>query len=251
MYSWSPWVSQVRTLEALRRLDLDNGLIRPLTVAPNPLGGAWNRDGTIVFAPNYTGPIFRTAATGGDAQPLTRMEAGQSSHGFPLFLPDGRRFLYFVTGTGQIPGVYVGDLEAPLKQRLRLPASDVRYAAPGYLLFVDDRTLFAQAFDASRLELSGEPVAIVPGLDTNVAYGSSAFTVSQTGVLAYHEPGSVPPVHTVWLNRFGKQRTSCGACKCCCRPFGERGARDCRCGGGFRQHPADGRHSCGADAPVQ
>src|SRR6185295_6847847 len=94
---WSPDSRSVAFFAngRLLRLDLDNGLIRPLTIAPNPLGGAWNRDGTIVFAPNYTGPIFRTTATGGDAQPVTRMEAGQSSHGFPHFLPDGRRFLYF------------------------------------------------------------------------------------------------------------------------------------------------------------
>jgi serine/threonine protein kinase len=45
----------------LLRLDLDNGLIRPLTIAPNPLGGAWNRDGTILFAPNYTGPRSRSS----------------------------------------------------------------------------------------------------------------------------------------------------------------------------------------------
>jgi serine/threonine protein kinase len=39
----------------LSRIDIEGGLVRVLANAPNPVGGTWNRDGTILFTPNFTG----------------------------------------------------------------------------------------------------------------------------------------------------------------------------------------------------
>src|SRR5262245_14659608 len=80
----------------LLRLDLDGGLVRTIASAPNPVGGAWGVNGTILFTPNFAGPIFRVSATGGEASALARTDAKQASHRFPQFLPDGRHFLFYV-----------------------------------------------------------------------------------------------------------------------------------------------------------
>jgi serine/threonine protein kinase len=89
-------------------LDIDSGLARTLADAPNPEGGAWNRDGTIIFAPNQTGPIFKVSISGGKPEPLTRIAGQQAGHTFPVFLPDGHRFLFYATGSS--PGIYAGQI---------------------------------------------------------------------------------------------------------------------------------------------
>ena len=52
----------------LKRMDLADGSVRTLAIAPAPLGGAWGRDGTILFSTNPGNPIFRIAAGGGDTR---------------------------------------------------------------------------------------------------------------------------------------------------------------------------------------
>ena len=203
---WSPDSRSVAFFAngRLLRLDLDNGLIRPLTIAPNPLGGAWNRDGTIVFAPNYTGPIFRTTATGGDAQPVTRLEAGQSSHGFPHFLPDGRRFLYFVTGATQIPGVYVGDLSGAPAARIADADAPASFAS-NRLLFVRQGALYAQEFDPAALTLRGSPVAVADQIPIDAISNLAAFSASSSGTVAYRSGAAGGQRQFLWFDRSGHE----------------------------------------------
>ena len=123
-------------------------------------GGAWNRDGTILFAPNQGGPIFRISSTGGEPAAVTRLELPQqASHRFPQFLPDGRHFLYYVTGSPEARGVYVGQLDGSETRRLLDADSAAVYASSGQLLFVRQGTLFAQGFDPIRLALTGQSVS--------------------------------------------------------------------------------------------
>jgi Tol biopolymer transport system component len=76
----------------LKRIDTGSGSVQTLAKAPLARGGAWNRDGTILFSPQGVGPIFRISAAGGEPAAVTRLESTQlSSHRFPQFLPDGRR----------------------------------------------------------------------------------------------------------------------------------------------------------------
>ena len=80
----------------LKRVDVDRGAVQIVGDAPSGRGGAWNRDGTIIFTPSSTqSVIFRiSAASGGTASPLTRMDTTkETNHRFPQFLPDGHHFL--------------------------------------------------------------------------------------------------------------------------------------------------------------
>ena len=99
-------------------------------------GGAWQADGTILFAPNATGPLFRVPATGGQPVAATELENGQSDHRAPFILPDGRHFLYYARGTPQVRGVYVARLDGSESRRLLDADAAAVYAASGHLLFV-------------------------------------------------------------------------------------------------------------------
>src|SRR5204863_7811453 len=48
----------------LKRIDADGGRLQTLAAAPVPQGGTWNRDGVILFSPDYD-VIYKIPATGG------------------------------------------------------------------------------------------------------------------------------------------------------------------------------------------
>jgi Tol biopolymer transport system component len=197
----------------LKLIDIDGGLVRELARAPNPIGGAWNRDGTILFTPNYSGPIFRISAAGGDPAAATRIEGQQSSHRFPLFLPDGRHFLYYVGGGAETRGVYVGQLDDAASRRVLDADAAAVYAPPGYLLFVRQGKLIAQKFDPAKLVLSGNPFPVADQLLAAVGpVNSVGLSASEVGSIVYRggQEGGLKR-QFVWFDRSGKETGKVGA----------------------------------------
>ena len=193
----------------------------PVTLAdaiPNP-GATWNRGGTVLFASFGPGnPIRRVSASGGGLSPVTTLNAdnGETRHWFPFFLPDGRHFLYFAVGNktagpNSPNGIYVAALDSN-ERKLLVPGGSTAKYALGYLLFLREQTLMAQPFDVERLELTGEALPIAERVITGGLTGmAGAFSVSETGVLAYQiGPADVggqagAPTRLVWFDRSGKQ----------------------------------------------
>jgi Tol biopolymer transport system component len=81
------------------------------------------------------------------------------------------------------------------------------YAPQGYLLYVKDRTLVAQRFDANALKTLGEAVPLAEQIGTDLV-GLARFSVSRDGVLAYRtgESGS----RLLWVDRTGKEIETLG-----------------------------------------
>ena len=76
----------------LKKISVNGGPAQPLCDAPNPRGGAWSRDGVIVFSPsNGNGGLSRVPAAGGVPVPVTKVDGG-GTHRLPMFLPDGSVF---------------------------------------------------------------------------------------------------------------------------------------------------------------
>src|SRR5262245_1007827 len=80
--------------------------------------------------------------------------------------PASHPFLMEQEVEGQGAELYAGSLDGTAALAVMSVGSVVngdfpaRYAQPGYLVFVREGVLMAQAFDAKRLKLSGEPVPI-------------------------------------------------------------------------------------------
>jgi serine/threonine protein kinase/Tol biopolymer transport system component len=190
----------------LQRLDLDGGLVRALATAPNPVGGAWSPNGTILFTPNYTGPLFRISDAGGDAVAQTRTDARQATHRFPQFLPDGRHFLYYVPTGAESRGIYVSDLERGTSRRLLDADAPGVYTSSRQLLFVREGKLIAQPFDLEKFELSGNPFSVA---DQVVAIGDSAsagVSAAAAGPIVYRVGRAGSQRQFVWFDRSGKER---------------------------------------------
>jgi eukaryotic-like serine/threonine-protein kinase len=204
---WSPDSRSVGFFadEKLKRIDIGGGSAQELATVGLGFGGAWNNDGVILFS-SPGSPIFRIPATGGEpAVAVTRLETPQQQHHyFPAFLPDGRHFLYYVLGSPEARGVYVGQLDGSQTRRLLDADAPAVHASSGHLLFVRQAMLFAQQLDPIRLELTGNQVPVAERVTVGFGPPFAALSASAAGPLVYRS-GSARFLHLVWFDRSGKE----------------------------------------------
>jgi serine/threonine protein kinase/Tol biopolymer transport system component len=178
----------------LVRINLASGLVQSLAAAPLARGGTWSGD-TILYVPNPNGPVYRIPATGGTPVSL-QLDDQAGNHYWPVFLPDGRHFLYFVTGSG----VWVGDLDgSPPRRLLDENHSSAVWSPSGHLLFVRQGTLMAQAFDEGSLALRGNPFPLAEQVPSPA--GHAAVSVAGAGPVVFRSGEA--PRSLVRLDRQG------------------------------------------------
>jgi Tol biopolymer transport system component len=195
----------------LMRTDLAGGSPRPLANALWGPGGAWSPDGTILFTPTNTSPLYRVPATGGPPVEVTHLSTpAEASHRFPDFLPDGRHFLFFVAGTPEVQGVYLGSLDSKETRRLLESDSAAVFAPPHYMLFSRQENLLAQRLDLKTLETTGDSFSVAERVSGDQGrLGEIAVSTSRAGLIAYRAPRSVPRQFT-WRDRAGRQTGTFG-----------------------------------------
>jgi len=194
----------------LKKVDAAGG--PPLTVCDAKRGrsGSWNRDGVILFSPDSTVVVHRVSAGGGAATPVTRLDEskGETTHRWATFLPDGRHFLYMAgthaAGTGsEMNVIYLASLESKDRRLLLHARSNIAFAS-GYLIYVLEKTLLAQPFDAKRLRLTGDPVPLGDSVLYDPSYFRAAFSASDNGVLVYAGGTGGSKARLAWYDRSGK-----------------------------------------------
>ena len=188
----------------LKRVALSGGEPVTLCEVGYSRGGTWSVAGTILVGTNYGAGVLRVSENGGQPVPVTRMDAalGENSHRFPVFLPDGHQFLYFARSKlDENRAVYLASLDES-KPRKRLLVTDSYVAVAkdptsdrDYLLYPKNEKLWAQHFDTTRGDLSGDPV--------EVSGDVGLFTVSSTGTLVSRQT-SAEQTRLTWFDRGGK-----------------------------------------------
>ncbi len=197
---WSPDSRRIGffTSDKLITIASAGGRADVLSDAPDARGGAWNASNDIVFAPDSNGPLYRIAASGGAPVPVTSLDADkkESSHRYPVFLPDGDHFLFAAlpARAGKFD-IYVGSISQPSRTFVGSLESAPVYADPGWLLYARRGVLVAQPFDADVMTLTGDPVPLddepVSIMDPALSWtGSTAASVSRTGSLVYFSSAS-------------------------------------------------------------
>jgi Tol biopolymer transport system component/predicted Ser/Thr protein kinase len=146
-------------------------------------GGTWGPDNTILFG-HGNEAIARVGAGGGSISPISNVDPPVGTQlRLPYFLPDGSHFLYFIA-SAEGSGVYAGSLDGKTRRLLVRINNSAVYAPPGYLLFAEGGTLLAQAFNANRLEVSGQPFLVAEHVGRSSGF-DSAVSASRAGVVAY------------------------------------------------------------------
>jgi serine/threonine protein kinase len=111
--------------DKLKKIDISGGPPIPVCDSAGGTAGAWSSDGVIVFAQTTpSGPGSSTASVlqrvptaGGVPTQATTLQPGDSNHTRPVFLPDGRHFVYSVTSARSMP-IYLASLDSATRTKL-------------------------------------------------------------------------------------------------------------------------------------
>jgi dipeptidyl aminopeptidase/acylaminoacyl peptidase len=173
-----------------------------LAETPRPRGGTWNADGTILYAPTSSGPLFRIRASGSEPTAVTQFDtATQTGHRMPKFLPDGIHFLFYATGNGG--GIWLGSLDGKVSKLLTVADSAGAYLKPNWVVYVQQGILLARRLDVVRWELAGDSVTIADPVDYEPRSSFlGGFSVSADGRIAYRA-GQTERRQLTWFDRTG------------------------------------------------
>jgi eukaryotic-like serine/threonine-protein kinase len=195
----------------LKRVDLAGGEPQTLcTTLADVTFADWNRDDIILLGGKRRG-LMRLPAQGGAPELVTALDPqkGELDHFAPVFLPDGKRFVYVARqAQGQLQAKW-GSLDGKESGELPIQTALLQYAPPGYLLFPREGAVFAQKLDVSTMKLSGAPWMVGgPVLQGNNPINQ--FSVSGNGVLAWRTAVARTASELVWLDASGRRAGTVG-----------------------------------------
>jgi Tol biopolymer transport system component len=199
---WSPDSRALGFFAAGRLMTVawPDGAPVPAADAVEPRGGSWSVSGDIVFAPDVVlAGLSRVDATRNEIAPATQLDLahGDTSHSWPVILPDGAHYLYFTRSADDSrAGVYVGRLHgAPAVVNTRLLASTsdvvaapVTGAADVALFSVVDGMLEVRRLDTARLALRPDVRTLALPTGASNLYNPVMLSAS-ADVLAYASAG--------------------------------------------------------------
>jgi Tol biopolymer transport system component len=202
---WSPegrWIGFFADGK-LRKVEASGGPAQVLADAFQGRGGSWNRDGLILFAPDIRGPLMTISENGGVPTAITELDSDDLTHRNPHFLPDGKRFLFIERGSSEAYGrLMAGSTDGTPPREVLDPASNVHFSA-GHLLFVRERNLLAQRFDADALTLRGPIVPVAGSIDYWNGKDVGNFSATEAGLLVFRSE-SQTNTNPAWINRDGQ-----------------------------------------------
>ena len=214
---WSPdsrWVAFFDRGE-LRRIEVDGGLPEKICGAGWGRGGSWSETGRIVFNPMGGGPISVVEANEGDPRQVTELDVtlGEDAHYWPVWLPDGEHFLYFIrSGRREHQGIYLGRVREdgidPERRRIVASSSSgvfvpARDGEPAMLLWVQEETLLARAFDPESFTLSGPTSQVAEGVRVLASQRASMASASSEGTLTFAS-STFGRNRVAWFDRQGR-----------------------------------------------
>ena len=189
----------------LKRLDLSGSAAAKVCDVPEGTGlyGTWGRD-DILFAAPEGHEIFRVPAAGGSpARELVPDRAAREILvGWPLFLPDGLRFLYLARlpdREGRVKLAEPGKPAVPILSAI----SNVQWVDPDYLVFAREGTLMAQRFDLVERRLVGDVLSLAASVQYSRSTARTNFSTSRTGALVYQANSDL--TQFVWYDRSGRE----------------------------------------------
>ena len=195
------------------KLDLAGGHITKICESAERLDfrGAWGADNQLILTQPFGG-LMRVNANGGVPVPLLPLDKtrGELSQIFPMFLPDGRHFIYFSRTADQSKGgVFAASIDSLKPQPLLAGAIGAVATPPRSLAFVRQSTLFVQPFNARNFRMEGEPAAVVQNVGTYSYAPVCQCSFSNNGILAFRSQVSGDN-QLQWRNADGKRLGAVG-----------------------------------------
>src|SRR5215469_6828022 len=204
---WSPDSRKIAFFahRKLYSIDVSGGTATDLGDAGDAVfagGGTWSREGVILYA--LSGKIYRLPALGGPASLVVRGDDKYTLLWGPVFMPDGRHFLYQAFIPGSPSDSYFASVDGKVNHLL-LQGSGMAIYSSGFLLYVRSGRVVAQPFDPRNGQLTGSPASISKEVQ------ECLFDASQTGILVYAPATGVQAgTQLAWFDRSGKRLSPIG-----------------------------------------
>jgi serine/threonine protein kinase/Tol biopolymer transport system component len=211
---WSPDSGSIGFFadDKLKRIDIEGNMVQALAdtlIVPGsrPHGGAWSRDGIILYAPGRSSALYQIPSSGGIPKQVTELGKNEQGHQWPVFLEDGKHFLFFVRSQQQpeLSGIYAGSLASKGYQLVVRTTAGPAFATGERILYVLNDVLVTQAFDERKLVVSGVPVPLPDHVAIDHVSSSALFSVSPTGEMVYYPTSLGSSMALVWYERDGKR----------------------------------------------
>ena len=201
---WSADSKQIGFFAGGKMLSVDaaGGPPQAIVDAPAPRGASWAPDGTIVFSGRPTGPLMKVSANGGTPVPATTLAAGERTHRWPWFLPDGKHFLYVAITEAGAGGIYRGSLDDVVARKFVVSSRSSIAATADALIYGRGTSAVAQKFNSRTGEVSGSPVPILDGVATTERL-SMNLAVSRNGTLVGQRGAGFVASRLIWIDRNG------------------------------------------------
>jgi len=150
-------------------------------------------------------PIRRVAANGGRLENVTTVRETEIDHHGPEPLPAGRALLFTVHGKRNRFSIAAQDLVTGERKIIIESAFSPVYSPTGHLLFARGQAILAVPFDERSLEVRGEAVTLVEGVESMVPSGLSFFRISKNGTLVFQAEFPPSARQLTWVDRTGRE----------------------------------------------
>ena len=196
----------------LKRVPATGGTVQTICDAIDGRGASWSEHGMIVFSPGPLDGLRIVPAAGGTPQSLTTLGKTGETHRLPRFLPGGERLLFLIGTQDDAPGtVECLDVASKTRTPVMQCLSEARYLRTGHLVFMIDKNLVIQPFDASSLTLSGEPVPIAESVQFNPFRYTGGWDISEHGALVFTTGVGVENGQLTWFDLDGRELGTLGS----------------------------------------
>jgi Tol biopolymer transport system component len=199
----------------LKKVGVEGGSAQQLTdrAVGGGLAPAVAPDGTVIVG--FGSAPIRRLLTDGRFEDVTQLdkEQGEKAHQSPVFLSDGKRFLFVAVSWDATNGTIrrvlcAATLGSKTVTRIGEVPTNVQFNL-GHVFYVRDGTLMAQPFSESQLKFTGDAVAVASGVAFSSRTGQVSFSVASNGTIAYQPFASSNRL--TWVDGSGKQLGNIGS----------------------------------------
>ncbi len=211
---WSPdskYLGYIVGRKQLKKVPAAGGPAQLICETDGGADGTWGSAGYIIYDAGIGDSLFMVSASGGTpvALPGLDRDAGEVTHSWPWFLPDGRNYLFLaeMNEKADAGGKYllrIGNIDSREMTTLFPVDARVQYCNPGYLVYFRDGILLAQRFDPDSHKILGEAVPLTDEVGVGEA-DRAEFGLSHEGTLAYQTNSSVTMSKLTWIDRTGEE----------------------------------------------
>jgi serine/threonine-protein kinase len=185
----------------------------PVTLANFDMAfrGHWAPDDYYYWTDGYFSPIVRSPASGGKEEPVTQLdlEKQERTHRHPEMLPGGKAIVFTVAAGGMesFDDARIDAFTFATRKRKPLVQGGFspKYSPSGHLVYAHGGALYAVAFNARSVEVTGPPAKVLDGVFMSTNSGAAHFDISPSGTLAYAVGKSEGGARTLeWVDRQGR-----------------------------------------------